>query len=205
MRSRPPTPRDTERTAFATIMEALIARVPGAYACTLVDQLGESVDYAGCVDPFDARIAAAHLRIVLDHVDRFAVLGAPRWIIVLGRKGSAIVRALPEGYALVVLLRRRAGFTASERAFAACEYALSVEAGWLIPADRPIWRAVEVETNARGRPARIGPSRVDVEVLGSILGLSSRERGYRVRTADGTELNLVREPLRQWYSDEWLP
>jgi hypothetical protein len=41
-----------------------------------------------------------------------------------------------------------------------------------------------------------------VEVLGAVMGLSVRERGFRVRTAQGAELMLVREPNQRWYADE---
>ena len=40
------------------------------------------------------------------------------------------------------------------------------------------------------------------EVLGAVMGLSVRERGFRVRTASGSELMLVKEPHRRWYADE---
>ena len=59
-----------------------------------------------------------------------------------------------------------------------------------------------VYLDARGRPVRVGEGRVSVEVLGAVMGLGVRERGFRVRTHDGTELTLVREPRERWYADE---
>lgn len=201
---RTPSARDMDASAFSRILEELIGRVPGAYACALVDQLGETVDYAGTCDPFDVKIAAAHLQILLDQVARWAVLGEPRSVVVRGQQRSFVARQLPDGYALVVLLRRRAGFSASRRAFAACERALAIEAGWPLSIEEAIWHPTSVETDRRGRPAVIGPERLRVEVLGSVQGLPAFERGFRVRTADGSELTLVREPKRAWYSDEAL-
>jgi hypothetical protein len=43
-----------------------------------------------------------------------------------------------------------------------------------------------------------------VEVLGTVMGLSVREQGFRVRTAAGLELTLVREARHTWYADEEL-
>ncbi len=200
--SRTPPARDVDATPFTAILEGLLGRVPGAYGAALVDGEGETVDYAGIAAPFDVRIAAAHLQILLRQVEDYGALGVPRWIIVRGGKKTAIVHALPDGYALAVLLRRRAGFTASRRAFASCERALASEAGWPEPEGRA-WYAVDVEVDGRGRPRRVAPD-IDVEVLGSVVGLPVRERGFRVRTADGVELTLVREARSCWYADEDL-
>lgn len=200
--------RDTDATSFTSILDDLLASVPGAYACVLVDAQGESVDYAGRGDPFDVRVAGAYLQIAIEQVRRFALLGLPRWLVVRGTKVSAVVRALPEGYALAVLLRPRIGFSASERAFLACERALAKEAGWPAPREKQ-WHAIVVETDRRGRPVRIGQIEkqidkdlLDVEVLGAIVGLPTGERGYRVRTARGAEFTVVRETSRHWYADE---
>src|SRR5204863_4713280 len=127
---------------------------------------GEAVDYAGLADPFDVKVTAAHLRICLQELEQWGALGRPRWIVIRGAKKSIVTRALSDGYALVVLLRRRAGFTASRRAFAACARALAVEAGWQVSEEEPIWYPVEVDSDRRGRPRRVGES--PVEVLGAV-------------------------------------
>lgn len=187
-------------TPFGRILGDLLARVPGAFAAALVDSEGETVDYAGLGDPFDVKVAAAHLRIVIRELEGFGKLGAPRWLVVRGGRRSIVTRSLPDGYALVLLLRRRAGFTSSERAFAVCERALAEEAGWPL-ARGPLWYPISVRIDRRGRPSRVGPDGVAVEVLGAVMGLPARERGFRVRTSHGNELTLVREPGRAWYAD----
>ena len=63
------------------------------------------------------------------------------------------------------------------------------------------WFDVSVVTDHRGRPTHLGAGEIAVEVLGAVMGLSVRERGFRVRTADGSELTLVREPEQCWYAD----
>lgn len=201
--SRRPPVRDTDATAFAKILSDLLTRLPGAFATALVDLGGETVDYAGVGDPFDVKVAAAHVRILLNDLEELGALGVPRWIIIRGAKRSFIGRRLPEGYALVVLLRRRAGFTASERAFEACERALAAEAGWSATA-RPTWFPVAVKVNGRGRPTLVGSPPHAVEVFGSVMGLPRSEKGFRVRMTTGTELTLVREAGHAWYADEDL-
>jgi hypothetical protein len=190
-----------DATSFAKILGDLVGRLPGAFACALVDLGGETVDYAGACEPFDVKVAAAHMRIVLNDLEEYGAIGRPRWVVLRGAKKTFVARRLPDGYALVVLLRRRAGFTASARAFAACERELAAEAGW--PAvDVPRWFAIDVEVDRRGRPKRLGAPPVAVEVLGAVRGLPSNERGFRVRTATGSELTVVREPGNAWYADD---
>jgi hypothetical protein len=129
--------------------------------------------------------------------------------VIRGASRSVVARSLPEGYALVVMLRKRAGFTRSERAYAACARALSSEAGWTVPDDgkKPVWHPVMVELDRRGRPRSVAtPDRgVDVAaVLGSVMGLPRREKGFRVRLSTGSEVTLVREPGNSWFADDLL-
>jgi len=196
--------RDMEATSFATILNDLIARLPGAFACALVDLGGETVDYAGLCEPFDVKVAAAHMRIVLNDLEEYGALGHPRWLVVRGQKKSFIARRLPDGYALVVLLHRRAGFALSSRAFATCERELSVEAGWATHKNAPKWFPVEVEIDERGRPVSVGVPPLGAVVLGAVMGLARNERGFRVRTATGSEMTVIREPGDTWYADENL-
>jgi hypothetical protein len=199
--------RDTDATPFTAILDALIQRIAGAYAAALVDSLGETVDYAGRGEPFDLRVSAAHLQIILASLERFGALGEPRWIVLRGARKSIAASVLPDGYVLVLLLRPRAAFTISTRALKVCTRALAEEAGWTDLEKRDgvkqrSWFDVPVDTDRRGRPTHVGTKRVAVEVLGAVMGLSIRERGFRVRTAEGSELTLVREPGRRWYADE---
>lgn len=191
-----------EPTPFTEILEKMLARISGAYGAVLVDSEGETVDYAGSVVPYDIRVTAAYLQITLRQLQDITVLGNPRFMIVRGAKRTVVARVLPEAYVLGILLRRRAGFTASQRAFSAAERALAREAGWQPPSGRA-WFAVEVHVDRRGRPVRVEPD-VAVEVLGTVMGLGVRDQGFRVRTAAGLELTLVREARSTWYADEEL-
>jgi hypothetical protein len=197
--------RDIDGTGFTAILERLLRCVPGAYAAVLVDSLGETVDYAGRGDPFDLRVVAAHVQIVLASIDRFGALGRTRWVVIRGAQKSFAANVLPDGYVLALVLRAGAAFTISTRALAVSRRALAKEAGWheLEGASNDgSWFAVTVVTDGRGRPTHVGAKNVVVEVLGTVMGLSVRERGFRVRTVDGSELTLVREPKDCWYADQ---
>jgi len=199
-------PRDQDESAFSKILGELVGRVPGAFAAALVDKDGECVDYAGDADPFDVKVAGAHWRIAVQDMVALAAFATLDTIICRGALRSFIVRVLPEGYALVVLLKKRAGFASCARALDACERAMAHEAAWSLPKGRGVWIGVDVEVDERGRPTwiTIGALSCAVEVLGSIARLRGRERGYRVRLPSGHELNLVREPGNKWYVDENL-
>ena len=67
-----------------------------------------------------------------------------------------------------------------------------------------------VETGGRGRE-RLRPLRLlvdgtwhPVEVMGAVVGLAPRERGFLVRLPSGAEMLLIRERLGRWYADEHL-
>jgi hypothetical protein len=193
-----------DASSFQQILSDLVVRVPGAYAASLVDAQGESVDYAGRVTPFDVKLAAAHWRIVLDEISRSS-LGGARWLIVRGASRSFMACTLPDEYALVVLLRHRAGFASATRALGVCIRALHVEAQWPLQRGPGGWFPVTVSCDARRRPHRVcGPtgSSQAVEVIGAVVGLPRRDRGFRVRLDSGREVTLVREPRDFWYADE---
>jgi predicted regulator of Ras-like GTPase activity (Roadblock/LC7/MglB family) len=206
--------RDQEESAFTTILADFVKRVPGAFAATLVDSEGECVDYAirpqrkphAEIDPFDVKVAGAHWTIVVAEIAQRPAIGAPQSIVCRGDKRSFIIRRLPDDYALVVLLKKRAGFVSVMRAIDACERALAHEAAWTLPKGRGIWIAVDVETDERKRPIwlTMGALSCPVEVLGTLTRLRKRERGFRVRLPSGGELNLVREVGDRWYADEKL-
>jgi hypothetical protein len=196
--------RDTDATAFTVILGDLINRIPGAHSAALVDGDGESVDYTGGAPPFDVKLAAAHFRIVVAEVSASRPFDDLRTLVVRGATKSFVVRVLPDDYSIVVLLGKRAGFS-TMRALDVCERDLSIEAG-LSPRRVPPWSVVMVECDGRRRPANVSPVRGDgnckVEVLGSVIGLPNRDRGFRVRLETGAEVMLVRERGGTWFAEE---
>jgi hypothetical protein len=75
---------------------------------------------------------------------------------------------------------------------------LSREAGWTLAASSP-WETVDVRADRRGRPVALQVG-IDGSVGLEVLGKLGRY-GYRVRSAEGHEFTLVREPKNHWYAD----
>lgn len=196
--------RDQAESAFAGILADLVSRTPGARAAALVDVDGETVDYACGTDPFDVRLAAAHLRIVLGDLQRHR--DDAQAVALRCATRSYLVRALPHGYALVLVLTCGSSRVALARGLPLSVSRLCTEAGWAAP-PRLYWYPIEVEVDERGRPIRLrtsGEFAAQVEILGTIAGgLARFERGWRVRLA-GREATVVREPSGHWYIDDSL-
>ncbi|AUX21825.1 hypothetical protein SOCEGT47_023140 [Sorangium cellulosum] len=203
-RRRSGRPRDQAPSSFTSILEDLLCAIPGAQAAALVDFEGETIDYAGRLDPFDVKVSAAHWQIVLTEVAG-SPIGAPRQLTVRAHRRSYIVRQLQPGYALVIVLHPRAAFAASPRALEEADARLCAEAGWATSRTTR-WYCVDVETDAsdRGRPARLRGAGgwQPVEVMGSMVGLGPREKGFRIRLPSGAEMLLVRERMGRWFADE---
>jgi hypothetical protein len=168
------------------------------------------VDYAGTIDPFDLKVAAAEWRLVLDRLTRTSPSLA--WpdtheLVVRAARLSFVAVPLSEGYALVVELCRHAGGI-SRRALSEAVRELCREAALEPPRIPPLerWELVEVQTasgNVR-RPQAIwhGGQWHALEILGRYRAreLGRREVGYRARLGVRVDISLVREPLGRWYA-----
>lgn len=207
-RTPAPAVRDQERSAFSDVLDLLVHSVLGGVGAALVDSLGETVDYAGALEPFDAKVAAAHWQLVLacEEMRRF---GGRRVVVRAARRGYVLAQA-PDDYVLVLVTRPATAFAVTERALDATLRSLAREAGWndgeLARAGAGPWTRVDVRASGRtARPALVRLDRVwtEVEVLGAVVGLGRFERGFRVRAPrTGAELLVVREPSGFWYTDE---
>jgi hypothetical protein len=200
-------PRDQATSTFTRILERLLAATAGARAAALVDGEGETVDYAGQFDPFELKVTAAHWTIALSELAEAPQIGTIHQVVVRARSYGYFVRRLEENYAVVVILHPRAAFAVSERAVQEAIAGLSHEAGWPAPSDATRWHFVEVETERRGRVRRPRKLKVagawqPLDIMGSLVGLAPRERGFRVRLPSGAEMMLVREPHGTWFADE---
>lgn len=221
--------RDQHESAFAAVLSKLVSRVPGARGAVLVDSEGETVDYAGRAKPFDLKVAAAHWRIVLDETRERPGFRDVRSIAVRAARASYLVQTLPDGYALVLVMVRSAGFSGWQRAVASCAHALGEEAGWKRDASElpPRWFPVTVLRDERRRPAAVreGGRLHPLEILGTLQAgvaggvaaaaatatatatqtwLGPRDRAWRIRFESGLEATLVREPGGACYLDEKL-
>jgi hypothetical protein len=207
-RQRSIAPRDQAPSAFASVLMRLGESVD-AVAAALVDAEGETVDYAATIEPFEVKVAAAELSILIGLLRSSAV---PHWpeteeLFMRGTRRTLYARALQADYALVLILPRRA-FYISPRAVGEALRDLSREAGIDLPASverQDPWCRVEVRTKAGSRRPEsvwLDGSWRDLEVLGHFRAdPARREVGYRARLPSGAELNLVREPFNRWYAD----
>ncbi|MCA9642122.1 MAG: hypothetical protein KC492_15555 [Myxococcales bacterium] len=203
--------RDQSISAFSAILRRF-CDASGVLAAALTDGEGETVDYAGGLDPFDIKIAAAESAVLMHAVREAGALDwhAARELVVRGSVRSLAIFTLSDGYALMALMPRRA-FRVSGRALQEVLRDLGEEAG--LSSDHPVLRAserwihVDVSTEAtdRRRPASVWLEGgwCGLEILGRyIAGPNRRDLGYRVRLKNGAELTLVRERLGIWFADE---
>ena len=203
--------RDQSESTFGVILRRL-CESSGALGAALVDQEGETVDYAGYLEPFQMRVTAAEWRLVLGLVRE---LPHPNFsltdhIALRCTKRSYAIVGLPDGYALVLELSRYA-FNLSRRAVSEAARDVRAEAGLDAPeGERPAerWSRVPVQT-AAGDPRR--PTAVFLEgawrpltILGRYATAANgpREIAYRARLPTGLEFALVREPFGTWFAED---
>ena len=204
--------RDQSPSGFNPALERLCQSVAGLSAA-LVDPEGETVDYAGCLDPFEIKVAAAEWSLIVRTLGGSRVLDWENTseMCFRGKHRSFAVVLLSQGYALVVEMPTYS-LCLSRRAVIQAVHEITTEAGLDLPetwkAMRERWTHVAVMADRRlRRPEAIWRAEEWQSV--SILGryrrdqLGRAESGYRVRIADGKETTLVREPLNHWYAEEW--
>lgn len=202
--------RDQDASPFSAILWRL-CEACSAHAAALVDKEGETVDYAGRISPYEIRVAAAELRLVLAFTRTADVPGFPivnEIRIRTGQRSYAIV-GLGDGYAIVLELVRHS-FSLSSRAVLQATRELESEAGIesVLRPGASRWLRVRVRPSPQDarRPEAIWLDGAwqPVTVLGRYRtgDLARRERGYLARLANGAELSLVREPLGVWFADD---
>lgn len=209
-RRRTLVPRDQAASAFSSALLRLCEDT-GARAAALVDAEGETVDYAGALDPFDIKVTAAEWRLVLARLTETSV---PGWantheMFIRARACSYALVGLDAGYAIVLQLVRHCS-SLSTRALAEAVLDISREAGLRIPnhfTSLERWRRVAVRSTP-GDPKRPrwvwhGGAWREVTVLGLYhdRDFQRRDLGFRAQLANGAEFFLVREPLGRWYAD----
>ncbi len=209
-RGRAAIDRDQDASPFSAILWRLCEGC-SAHAAALVDKEGETVDYAGRISPYEIRVAAAELRLVLAftrsaQVPGFAQVSEIR--VRTGQRSYAVV-GLGDGYAIVLELVRHS-FSVSARAVLQAKRELESEAGIesVLRPGETRWSRVEVRVSSSDarRPDAVwlGGAWQAVTVLGRYRSgdLARRERGYLARLASGAEFSLVREPLGVWFVDD---
>jgi hypothetical protein len=205
--------RDQSDSPFSAILARLCDDC-GALAAALVDGEGETVDYAGLLEPYEIKVVAAEWRIVLAvvHESRLPGFHQVSSLTVRARRRSYLMEALPDGYAIALRLPRHS-FNVSRRALGQAVRELSHEAGLELerkPRRGQVhWARVTVRTPPGSRLQRrpdaiwLGEGWSPITILGRYQArdLSRSELGYLARLASGAEVFLVREPLGVWFVD----
>lgn len=202
--------RDQAVSAFSGALMRL-CDATAARGAALVDAEGETVDYAGCLEPFEIRVVAAEWRLLLGVLAEQLVLsGGAMEILYRGSKRSFTVVSMQDGYALVIELPHMS-LRLSPRAVSEALRALALEAGLpqnpTLGIGRERWTRVDVRWDGhKRRPSAIWllGGWQPIEVLGRFVESEPGHRtvGFRGRLSDGTEMTLVREPMGIWYADE---
>ncbi len=203
--------RDQAASQFSAILMRL-CEATDAVAAALVDGEGETVDYAGSLTPFEIKVAAAELRLIVQTYEASQeghIAAELREIVFRASRATYRMASIGEGYAIVLRLRRRA-FEVSRRAMAEAVRETCTEAGLLSPTQsQPLleqWVRVEVKGDHRTRRPTglwLGGEWAALDILGRCAHgqLARREVGYRIRLRNGAEFTLVREPSGRWYAD----
>lgn len=205
--------RDQAASPFALILEQLLEAVPFIRGAAIFDSEGETVDYAGELEPFDLKVSAATFQLVISDLRSQNWVASTRELCVGTRRAGYVLRLLDETYSLLLVVRPLGTFAVSKRALDEAAFRILTEAG--LDVDQvPEWYRVEVEAAKKGgRPSRVRPVAplgaenhdspwLEIDVLGALVGLGERERGFRIRLANGAEVTLLRESRHLWFVDE---
>ena len=187
-------------TPFRPLLEAYLARLPGADAVALVDCEGECVDQAGAVDDYELRIFAATLNVVAEAARLRAGDNWTRIVVGLPRTSFHLVQ-LAHAYCIVSRRTRAAFGFATPCADAAAISAISTEAGWKNSRDE--WYPACVAIDSSGAPTAVGAANPQAAlILGRQPVFDASSARFLVRLATGQELQVAREGFRHWYVDQ---
>lgn len=201
--------RDQSDSPFSGILSRLCDD-SGALAAALVDAEGETVDYAGLLEPYEIKVAAAEWRLVLEVVRGARLPGFQHVgsVTVRAARRSFLIEALPDGYAIALCLPQH-HFNVSRRALAQATRELGHEAGLVLPKKRGQMAWARVKVRVPPGPGRrpdaiwLAGAWSPLTILGRYQArdLSRSELGFLARLISGAEVFLVREPLGVWFID----
>jgi hypothetical protein len=204
--------REQALSGFAAPLGRLCEALP-ARAAAVVDHDGETIDYAGSLDGYVTKIAAAELQLLVQGLNETRYIGASKLRQLVVRATHATLAAVPLAaeYTLIVHLPP-AAFSLSRRALSQAVRELCVEGGITVPGEyrREQWVRVRVEDDVahswRPRAIWMQDAWTPLEVFGRVQNgdLARGEVAYRVHLASGEEATLVREPLGRWFSEHSL-
>jgi predicted regulator of Ras-like GTPase activity (Roadblock/LC7/MglB family) len=113
----------------------IVDTVPGAVAAALVDEEGETVDYAGDVESEQIKLAGAYMSILLNRSSMTQTMGCVGPLIEIrlrAQHGQFVSRPLGLGYQVTVLLEPTATLPKLDDALDRALVALRIEAGGVL-------------------------------------------------------------------------
>jgi hypothetical protein len=201
--------RDQGESAFTPILRRFFQCVPTLLAAVFVDAEGECIDYVSALEPFEAKVAAAHLHNTMS-LFRWgrasALLGESFGLDLCASTREAFVRCVGDGYMLIALALPGFDRTELEDALAVATQEFRAEVG-IAP---PSWERRQERLSVRVRASKdwqYAPAafyaRGERVAISDVLGrwtervddaAGSDRVCFRVRTQEGQELTLVHEP-----------
>ncbi|MFW5924899.1 MAG: hypothetical protein ACOC9O_01045 [Myxococcota bacterium] len=208
--ARVESPRDQEESAFTSVLRRLWESSPGILAACFVDDEGECVDYCSTVDPFDAKVSGAYMRVVVDVVGGAVPRlggGEMHALEAYGLERDLVARRVDPQYLLVVVADVGAVDSRVLDQIEAAVADLRHEAGVEVPGWDPQAAPLEVELREavgwQYAPAAFlerGRRIVVSDVIGMWIESGGAAGGelscFRVRTEEGVELTLAHDSER---------
>jgi predicted regulator of Ras-like GTPase activity (Roadblock/LC7/MglB family) len=204
-------PRDLVESAFTPLLRRLRDAVPAIVAAVFVDTEGECIDYVSAIDPYEAKVNAAHMLMMLDalRASREKVgFGEPMTLEVSASERDVWVQRVGDEYVLVVLLDPDFDRTLLRGALAVASEEFRNEVGIALPmwdASRKVELSVDLRESKGGweyapKGYRTSYASVSIsDVIGRWTEPGAGSKGdelvcFRVRTTEGQELTLVHDP-----------
>lgn len=189
-------PRDIEESAFTPILRALMQSDPSLRVAVFLDAEGECVDYVSLVDPFDAKVFAAQMLVVMMQL-RGKSGGEPRSMHVHTNQHDLLVRRIGDGYALFIAFDGPVISEALRESMDLAVRALREEGG----IERPHWEPALGSVHVELRESTAGWSYAPVAfwtegervAVSDVLGRWRTEHDglcFLIRTASGREMVL---------------
>ena len=205
--------RDQAENAFTEILRRMFQSVPALLSVVFVDMEGECIDYVAALEPFEAKVSAAHMHMLLGTLRRARLMpgGGDTYALELVTSEREVwVRRMGEEYVLVILLAH--GFDRSELhdAIARASREFRAEVGIATPS----WEGhdplcVRLRTSPGWTYAPEGFS-LDGQrhAIAAVLGRWTEQPRsdapqlvcFRVRTQEGQELTLAHDE----HTEAWL-
>ena len=117
-------------TSFTPILQRIVERVPGAVSAIFADHDGEAVDHFSTMPPDDTLTMGAHYGIVLNQVQmalRTFHYGDPQEMILSHAQMDVVVRAVGQGYYLLLAVKRGGHLATALREAETAAHALRTE------------------------------------------------------------------------------